>query len=74
MLIETDAPDMMPPENVISFHHAPVETGKPINHPANLRCVFNHFADHLKYDPINLEKQITENFIRFFLSKHRPNH
>ena len=74
ILIESDAPDMLPPEHVISYRLAPDANGTPVNHPANLRCIFNHFADHLKHDPIKLEKQITENFIRFFLSNHRPNH
>lgn len=68
ILIETDAPDMLPPENVISHRTSRDSNETAINHPANLRCIFNHFADHLKHDPIHLEKQISDNFTRFFLS------
>lgn len=38
ILLETDAPDMLPPEDVIT-HPLSDEEGNAINHPANLRAI-----------------------------------
>ncbi len=63
LLIETDAPDMLPPNHIITH---PLEI---LNHPANLRSIFEHFSKHLDCDQPTLESQLTKNFTQFFLSK-----
>jgi TatD DNase family protein len=74
LLFETDAPDMLPPEEVITHpftsDRKDSDTETAINHPANLRSIFSHFANHTHQDPPELEVQISENFSRFFLANH----
>jgi len=77
LLIETDAPDMLPPEQIIT--HPLTSTSSsgsknhpinhPINHPANLASIHHHLAQKLDLSPPELQTQLTENFSRFFLSK-----
>jgi TatD DNase family protein len=65
LLIETDAPDQMLPGGG-SFPLAPAEGASPINHPANIRAVYD-FAAELRGVPAHtLAKMIEENFTRFF--------
>lgn len=66
LLIETDAPDQSLPESRMQ-HPLPADTnGKPVNHPANLRPVYEFAADLLgeKLEP--LAAQVEENFRRLF--------
>lgn len=73
LLIETDAPDMLPPEEVIthplSIRNSGPTSASMINHPANLDSIFSHLAKKMDHDPDELEAQLSENFSRFFLSK-----
>lgn len=73
LLIETDAPDMLPPQHLIT-HPLPYSTAselnnQPINHPANLASIQQHLAQKLNLAPEKLQSQLSENFSRFFLSK-----
>jgi TatD DNase family protein len=66
LLIETDAPDQsLPPERV--DHPLPDDaSGKPVNHPANLRAVYR-FAAELFDEPLALlAGRVERNFLTLF--------
>lgn len=73
ILIETDAPDMLPPENM-RRHHLPGESpDSPSNHPANLNAIYDAFAKWRGISPEKLDSLITDNFGRWsggFSSRH----
>lgn len=62
LLVETDAPDMLPPDETIS-HPLPDDH----NHPANLASIAEGFARRLGILPADLASLTTENFRRCFL-------
>lgn len=65
LLIETDAPDMLPPDEYIRFD-LPNGEKKPVNHPGNLVAVYE-FAAKLSGQPIEqLAAQVEVNFQRLF--------
>lgn len=65
ILLETDAPDMLPPEDVIT-HPLSDEEGNAINHPANLRAIQEH-ADLLLSRGVEFGKSGFESvFLKFF--------
>ena len=51
LLIETDAPDMAPPEDFRRFACPPGADGKPVNHPGNLAGVCEGLAEILGLSP-----------------------
>lgn len=55
LLIETDAPDMLPPEHLITH---PLEGG--MNHPANISALYREVAKSLD------TSMVADNFSRFF--------
>jgi TatD DNase family protein len=66
LLVETDAPDMWPPDEL---NPLPLQdsTGKPINHPANIQLIYQHLA-RLRAMPLaELAGVVEENFTRLFL-------
>ncbi len=65
LLIETDAPDQPLPE---TRNHFPIfdEGGKPLNHPANLRAVYEFAAELLGLPLEKLAGQVEANFVRLF--------
>jgi TatD DNase family protein len=65
LLIETDAPDQRLPDD---RNHFPLQdaSGHPINHPANLRGVYEFAAELLGMPFDRLEAQVEENFRRVF--------
>jgi TatD DNase family protein len=65
LLIETDAPDQLLPEE---RNHFPIfdEGGKPLNHPANLRAVYEFAAELLELPLEKLAAQVEANFLRLF--------
>lgn len=66
LLIETDAPDQNLPDGRNHFLLLSPATGKPLNHPANLRVVYE-FAAELRGEPLEtLSAQVEENFGRLF--------
>jgi len=71
LLIETDAPDQLLPEPRNSFGDATIysltdATGQPLNHPANLRAIYE-FASLLFGEPIELlAPRVERNFLRLF--------
>lgn len=74
LLVETDAPDQLPPQTDASFHPlTDVSTGKPINHPANLRLVYGGLAEFLAEPVEKLAERVEENFHRCFSNpRHKP--
>ena len=66
LLIETDAPDMLPPANYVRYPLLDPSSQSPVNHPANLPAVYE-FAAALREQPVEqLTAQVEENFQRLF--------
>jgi TatD DNase family protein len=65
LLIETDAPDQLPPDDLIR-HSIGDPEGKPINHPANLAAIYEFTAAMLGVDLETLAIRLEENFLRLF--------
>lgn len=65
LLIETDAPDMSPPEEFTTF---PLRDGndKPINHPAHIAITYERLAEIRGISIEALAKRVMENFERLF--------
>jgi TatD DNase family protein len=65
LLIETDAPDQPLPNTRVRFP-LPDAEGKPVNHPANLRAVYEFAAELLGRPLEELAGQVESNFRRLF--------
>jgi len=65
LLLETDAPDMLPPPAHLEHPLTDAE-GKALNHPANLRAVLAGMAETLDFRAEDLSKVLARNFRRFF--------
>ena len=66
LLIETDAPDQLLPLERSRYPLVDVQTGTAINHPANLRAVYQFAADIFN-EPIEaLAHRVEANFHRLF--------
>jgi TatD DNase family protein len=68
LLIETDAPDQSLPDEHNRFPLLDAE-GKPLNHPANLRAVYEFAAELLDLPLEKLAAQVESNFLRLFARK-----
>ncbi len=66
LLIETDAPDQLPPDEANAHPLADTRTGKPLNHPANLPAVYRFMANLRGVPLAELAAQVKENFRRLF--------
>jgi TatD DNase family protein len=68
LLIETDAPDQLLPGE---RNHFPMfdTDGKPLNHPANLRAVYEFAAEWLGLPLEDLAARVEANFLRLFVPK-----
>jgi len=66
LLIETDAPDQLLPDNLNAFPLTDPKSGKPINHPANLVAVYQFLANWLNEPVAGLAARVEENFLRLF--------
>lgn len=66
LLIETDAPDMLPPASHVDFPIDGTGSDKPINNPANIGAVYR-FVTKLLNEPEEIVRERTEgNFKRLF--------
>ena len=66
LLIETDAPDQLLPDGLNRHPQTDAQTGKPLNHPANLGAVYE-FAAGLFGEPVEqLAERVEANFRRLF--------
>lgn len=66
LLIETDAPDQSLPDARNHFPLVDSNSGKPLNHPANLRAVYEFAAELRGVSLELLTSEIEENFLRLF--------
>jgi TatD DNase family protein len=66
LLIETDAPDQLLPDELNAFPLVDSATGKALNHPANLGAVYRFAAEMLGESLDELAAQVAENFQRLF--------
>jgi TatD DNase family protein len=66
LLIETDAPDQLLPNELARFPLAAAGSGKPLNHPANLGVVYEFMAGLLSEPLERLARRVEENFQRLF--------
>lgn len=66
LLIETDAPDQLLPDAANVFPLADTSTGKALNHPANLRAIYEFAADLRAVPLATLVAQSEVNFQRLF--------
>jgi len=65
VLVETDAPDMRPPDEFTAFPLHDAE-GHPINHPAHIALAYEHLAQIRGVTLEKLTAQVAENFARLF--------
>jgi TatD DNase family protein len=66
LLIETDAPDQLLPENRARYPLLDRETGKALNHPANLAAVYQIAAELFGESVEALAARVQLNFQRIF--------
>ena len=66
LLIETDAPDQCLPPSLDQWSLTDPDTGKPLNHPANLTAVYACAAGLLGEPLDSLVAQVQANFQRLF--------
>lgn len=66
LLVETDAPDQLPPEDRRPHPWADPATGAPLNHPANLRAILEGVAAALGERVARLAARMEDNFGRLF--------
>ena len=66
LLLETDAPDQGLPDARNRFPLTDSATGKPLNHPANLRAVYEFASELFAEDVGPLASRVAENFVRLF--------
>jgi len=65
LLVETDAPDMLPPDD-LNRHPLSDEAGTPINHPGNIALAYESLARIRGTEVEKLAERVAENFTRFF--------
>jgi TatD DNase family protein len=66
LLIESDAPDQLLPEERARYSLADPKSGKPLNHPGNLGAVYR-FASELLGVPLEtLAQRVEQNFFKLF--------
>ncbi len=65
ILIETDAPDQLPPRSLQS-HPLQNEAGEALNHPANLGSIYDYFADFRAIYAKDCANQFMSNAIKLF--------
>jgi TatD DNase family protein len=66
LLIETDAPDQLLPEERVQYPLVDAGTGKALNHPANLGAVYRFVAELLGEPLETLGPRVETNFLRVF--------
>jgi TatD DNase family protein len=66
LLIETDAPDQLLPDERVEYPLTDIESGEPINHPANLPAVYRFASALLDEAPEALAWRVEITFQRLF--------
>ena len=67
LLIETDAPDMLPPPSHKATFLKDLKTGEELCHPANLCATYRFAGEFFGLSETALSTRVFENFERFFL-------
>jgi len=65
LLVETDAPDMLPPEDLNRYPLLDA-TGTPVNHPGNIALAYESLAEIRDVAVAELAARVAENFRRLF--------
>jgi TatD DNase family protein len=65
LLVETDAPDQLPPE-ALQLHPLRGPDGTAIHHPANLPAIQAYLAEFLNLSKAALASTLEQNFTRLF--------
>ena len=68
VLVETDAPDMLPPAD-LQLEKLEDNEGKLLNHPTNIRSIYQWAADWFEVELETFAQQIEKNYHRLFGSK-----
>lgn len=68
LLLETDAPDMLPPPSHKMAYLADPETGEELCHPVNLLATYVFVREFLGLSEEDVLTSVFDNFERFFLS------
>lgn len=66
LLVETDAPDQLPPDEFIRHPLQASHSRRALNHPANLPAIQAGLAAFLRESPCSLSIRVAENFQRLF--------
>lgn len=67
LLVESDAPDQLPPPDLILVPmQAPASGGRPPNHPANLPKIYSFLAKMLRIPLDSFAHQVEQNYFRLF--------
>lgn len=66
LLLETDAPDMLPPDNWNAHPCMDLVSGQPINHPWNIAKVYEFAAGLYKIPLETLKSRVADNFNHMF--------
>lgn len=66
ILVETDAPDQLPPDFLISYPLLEKNGDKPLNSPLNLPRIYDYLAKSLDIPLPEFAKTIESNFLRLF--------
>lgn len=66
LLIETDAPALLPPPDRIVRPAVDQQSGRPINHPANIEGAYRYVAEFLGVPIDVLAERVEQNFVRLF--------
>lgn len=66
LLLETDAPDQLLPDERNAYPLRDASTGLALNHPANLAAVYQFAAELRGLPPEELAGQVEANFLRLF--------
>jgi len=64
-LVETDAPDMMPPDSLVGFP-LPSSEDAPVNHPRNLVAIYEWVADFKQVPLSTFARQVEDHFRELF--------
>jgi len=67
LLVETDAPDQLLPEPLDAYEMQHPDGKERINHPGNLKAVYQGLADMLEQPIAELEDQTEQNWKRLFV-------
>ena len=66
LLVETDAPAMPLPPDLVRYPLPATAGGEPVNHPGNLAVAYEGLAEIRAMDPESLSRLVRENFRRLF--------